>query len=128
MWALARSSGRRDTLIIRGVLRQAPTVEFEALDARSWSARDALPRVPREWNVRQVAAPGGLVVHHSGAAALVRGDEMLKLAQGAGLAVKRLSVRRSEPNFQIHVAIPGRQQTARAFFEAVHAGAERALA
>ena len=127
MWALGRSRGRRDTLIIRGVLRRTPAVEFEALDPVSWSARDALPRVPRGWTVRQAAAPGGLVVHYSGAAALAHADEMLKLAQHAGLAVKRLSVRRAEPNFQIHVAIPEREQPARAFFEVVHALAERAL-
>ena len=32
MWALTRRRGRRDTLIIRGVLNRAPAVEFEALD------------------------------------------------------------------------------------------------
>jgi hypothetical protein len=128
MWALGRTRGRRDTLIIRGVLSQAPAVEFEALDPVSWSARDALPRVPRGWTVRQAAAPGGLAVYQTGAAALTLADEMLKLAQHAGLTVKRLSVRRTEPNFQIHVSIPERQQPARAFFQAVHALAERALA
>jgi hypothetical protein len=63
MWALGRSRGRRDTLIIRGVLRRPPAVELEALDPASWSGRDALPRVPRDWPVRQSAAPGDLVVH-----------------------------------------------------------------
>ena len=48
MWALGRSRGRRDTLIIRGVLRRAPVLELEALDPASWSDRDALPRVPRK--------------------------------------------------------------------------------
>ena len=127
MWALTRSRGRRDIVIIRGVLKRAPAVEFEALDPLSWSGRDALPRVPQNWTVRQ-GAFGGLVVHHAGAAALTDADEMLKLAQQAGLSVKRLSARRSEPHFQVHVDIPDRQQPARAFFEAVHSLAERALA
>ncbi len=30
MWALGRARGRRDTLIIRGVLRGTPKSEFEA--------------------------------------------------------------------------------------------------
>ena len=128
MWALGRGRGRRDTLIIRGVLRRAPKFELEALDPASWSGRDALRRVPPEWLVRQAAAPGGVVVHYASAAALAQADALLALAQRAGLAVKRLSVRRTEPNFQLHVSLPDRRQPARDFFEAVHALAERALA
>jgi hypothetical protein len=128
MWALGRSRGRRDTLIIRGVLRRAPALELEALDPVSWSGRDALPRVPREWQVRRAAVPDGVVVHHANAGALAHADALLALAQRAGLTVGRLSVRRTEPNFQIHVPLPDRRQPARDFFEAVHALAERALA
>ncbi len=58
MWALGRVRGRRDTLIIRGVLRRAPAVEFEVLDPVSWSGREALPRVPSDWLMRQATAPG----------------------------------------------------------------------
>jgi hypothetical protein len=128
MWALGRSRGRRDILIVRGVLRRAPTLEIEALEPSSWSGRDALPRVPRDWQLRHAAASNGLVVHYATAAAVDRADELLALAQHTRLTVKRLSVRRTEPNFQIHVAIPDRRQPARHFFEAVHAIAERAQA
>jgi hypothetical protein len=127
MWALGRGRGRRDTLIIRGVLRRLPEGEFEALDPASWSGRDALPRVPARWPVHQAEAPGGVVVHHATAAALKQSDALLKLAQRAGLAVRRLSVRRTEPNFQLHVSLPDSRQPARDFFKAVHTLAERAL-
>jgi len=128
MWALARSRGRRDTLIIRAVLRRAPTAELEALDPSSWSGRDALPRVPSEWPVREAKAGAGIVVHHASAGAGERADALLTLAEPAGLAVKRLSVRRTEPNFQLHVRLPDRRQAAHGFFEAVRAIAGRALA
>ncbi len=128
LWALGRSRGRRDTLIVRGVLRRAPALELEALDPASWSGRDAVSRVPREWMKRQAAAPGGVVVHHVDAAALVHADALLELAERAGLVVRRLSLRRTEPNFQLHVPLPDRRQPAREFFETVHALAERALA
>jgi hypothetical protein len=128
MWALGRSRGRRDTLIIRGVLQRAPSFELEALDPKSWSGRDALPRVPREWPVRRAAVPGGVIVHHADAAALAQADALLALAQRAGLVIGRLSVRRSEPNFQLHVPLPDRRQPARELFEAVHALAKLALA
>ena len=127
-WPISRARGRRDTLIVRAVLRRSPAVELEALDPKSWSGHDALPRVPREWPVRQAAAPGQLVVHHASAGALALADAMLTLARRGGLVIRRLSVRRTEPNLQIHVALPDGRQPARDFFEALHALAERALA
>jgi len=127
MWALGRVRGRRDTLIVRGVLRVAPQVAFEALDPVSWSGREALPRIPPEWQVRQAAAAGSAVVHYASAAALHYADTLLGLARRTGLVVKRLSVRRTEPHFQMHVPLPDQRQPAREFFETVHAIAERAL-
>ena len=128
MWAIGRSRGRRDTLIIRGVLRRIPEVEFEVLDSASWSARDARPRVPPKWLVHQTKPPGDLIVHYDSAAGLTRADALLALAERAGLAVRRLSLRRTEPNFQLHVSLPDRRQPAHDFFKAVHTLAERALA
>ncbi len=83
--------------------------------------------MPAEWLVRQAAAAGDVVVHYESAAALARADALLTQARRAGLVVKRLSVRRTEPHFQIHVPLPDQRQPARDFFEAVHAIAERAL-
>lgn len=125
MWAIGRGQSRRDTLIVRGVLRQAPENEFEALDPASWSGREALPRIPPAWPVRRAVAANGMDVHHANEAALARADALLALARDARMAVRRLSLRRTEPNFQLHVAFPDRQRLARDFFEAVRALAER---
>jgi hypothetical protein len=122
-WPLSRLRGRRDTLIIRGTLRRAPSLELEALDPASWSARDALPRVPRQWPRRG----DGFVVHHENAAALATAEALLASAEHAGMEVWRLSVRRSEPHFQLHVRLPDRRRPAREFFETVHALSELAL-
>lgn len=123
-WPLSRLRGRRDTLIVRGTLRGTPSLELEALDPASWSGRDALPRIPREWQVRE----GNPRIHYESAAALAQADALLAIAQHAGMKVGRMSVRRGEPSFQIHVRLPDRSQPARGFFEAVRALAERALA
>lgn len=128
MWAISRGRGRRDTLIIRGELRKAPAVEFEALDPASWSGRDALPRVPPNWLLRQPVSPGGIVIHYESAAELTQADTMLALAHQTKLAVRRLSVRRTDPNFQLHVSLPDCRQPARDFFEAVQNLADHALA
>ncbi len=127
MWALGRSRGRRDTLIIRGVLRRTPVVEFEVLDPVSWSGRDALPRVPARWLVRQVEAPGGVSTHYESAKGLALADALLALAARSKMPVRRLSLRRTEPNFQLHLPLPDRRQPARDFFDAIHSLAERAL-
>jgi hypothetical protein len=121
-----RMLGRRDTLIVRGALRVAPKAELEVLDAASWSGREALPRVPREWAQRPAA--GSLTVHHSNAEALARAEALIAAARHARLDAMRLSVRRVEPNFQLHVPLPDTQRPARDFFEAVRALAERAIA
>jgi hypothetical protein len=123
-WPLSRLRGRRDTLIVRGTLRRAPTVEFEAFDPASWSGREALSRVPRHWPQRG----GSIVVHYENAAALANADALMALAERGGMKVGRLSVRRTEPHFQLHVLLPDSSQPARDFFEAVQALAERALA
>jgi hypothetical protein len=128
MWAIGRSRGRRDTLIIRGALRRKPSFEFEALDPVSWSGRDARSRVPREWPLRPASTGDGVVVHHADAPALARADAMLAQAKRARVVVRRLSVRRNEPNFQVHLAFPDRRQRAREFFEGIVALAELALA
>lgn len=128
MWALGRGGGRRDTLIVRGVLHRVPALEFEILDPASWSGRDARTRVPPHWPVSEAAAPGGVVIHHENAAALARAVALLALAERAAMAVRRISVRRNEPNLQIHVALPDGKQPAAAFFEAVRGIAEFALA
>jgi len=127
MWALGRGRGRRDTLIIRAVLRQTPKLEFEALDPASWSGRDALPRVPANWSVRQAESPSGVSVHYDSAQGLALADALLALTQRSKLTVRRLSLRRTEPHFQLHISLPDRRQPARDFFEAVHSLVERAL-
>jgi hypothetical protein len=118
--------GRRDTLIVRGALRRAPDAELEVLDAASWSGREALPRVPREWQ-RRAASGDGPAVHYPDAAALGLADALLAAARNTRLAAMRISVRRTEPNFQVHVPLPDSGGPARAFFESVRALAGRAL-
>ncbi len=118
MWALGRARGRRDTLIIRGMLRTVPPIELEALDVTSWSGREARPRVPQDWPIR-VAEAGGIVLHCRGTAERELAKMLLALANGAGLHVARLSLRRAEPQFQLHVALPDQRQSARGFFEAI---------
>jgi hypothetical protein len=125
LWAIAQSRGRRDTLIMRAMLRRAPKSEFDAMDSKSWSGRDALRRMgPAGWSQMQGAGPEDpfLLVKPEGHGA----EAMLDLARGAGMVVRRLSVRRTEPHLQLHVDLPSPKANAEGFFRCVRAIAERA--
>lgn len=127
MWAFSRGRGRRDTLIVRARLRQAPRADLEALDRQSWSGRDALRSLRGgEWSVREPGAREGLATFYRARAGLSRADAMLELAARAGLKVRRLSLRQGERHLQIHVDCPHRGVSASDFFEAVRALGARA--
>jgi hypothetical protein len=129
MWALSRSRGRRDTLIVRGKLRTSPRADLEALDRASWSGRDALRSMGgSEWSMREPADRRGLATFYRAPAGLTRADDLLGLATRAGLTVRRLSLRQREPHLQIHVDPPEGGVSASQFFEAVRALGARAPA
>jgi hypothetical protein len=129
MWALSRRSGRRDTLIVRTRLRRPPRLDLEALDRDSWSGHDALRGMPAgDWSVHEPASPGGLPVYAKTPAAVGRSEDLVGLARRAGLTVRRLSVRRTDPHLQLHVGLPSAGASAADFFETVRALGERASA
>jgi hypothetical protein len=111
MWALAR---RQDTLILRGDLRREPRVDFEAVDAQSWSGREVLGRVEKTGERDGFTICGDPC------------DELIALARGCGLPVRRLSVRRTAPHLQLHVGVPADGASADALFDAMRALGERA--
>jgi len=128
MWAIGRALGRRDTLIVRGVLGKTPDCEFEALDPASWSGRDAHPRVPAQWAARPAAGAERLVVHSSNERGSALAQALLDLCGRAHMHVVRLSLRQTGPHFQLHIVLPDCRQPAQGFFEAVRGLAERARA
>lgn len=126
-WGVSRSLGRRDTLIIRAHLRKPPNADLEALAPGSWSCRDALRRMPSsEWSLREPTARGGLPTWYKSPAALARADALIEIADRSGMTVRRLSVRRTQPHLQLHVAPPPVGVSASDFFQAVRALGERA--
>ena len=126
MWALGRLRGRRDTLIVYGELRNVPTIDFEALDTASWSGREARRRIPANWLQHRAGGHDAMTVHLADAAALSRASALVSLAQRGARNVFRLSVRKTAPNFQLHVALPDVRQSARGYFEALEAIAQGA--
>jgi hypothetical protein len=128
LWGFSRSRGRRDGLILRARLRRAPHADLEALDRSSFAGRDALRRMASErWSVREPGASGALPTFYKVEGALPLADALLELAKGAGMTVRRLSVRRAEPHIQLHIDLPSESAPAAEFFAAVRTIGERAL-
>jgi hypothetical protein len=128
LWGLTRLQGRRDTLIIRAQLRASPRTDLEAVDRSSWSGREVTKRIASErWTVTEPSAQGDLAIYHKTEAALNHARTLLDLARQSGLSVRRLSVRRNEPHFQLHLAVPLLSASANDFFQAVRSLGERAV-
>jgi hypothetical protein len=127
LWAVSRSRGRRDTLIVRARLRQTPERELEVLDRRSWSGREVLRRIDGEgWLELEGAGPGGVSLLVKRAGGVAQEDSLLDLARGAGMNVRRLSVGCNEPHLELHVDLPPRSADAAGFFSALRGIGERA--
>ena len=112
MQAVAALQGRRDTLIFRGVLTTPPSVELELADPKTWTGRTGLQQAAqrnwenRDYQGRQLMAPRGSL--DLAVRTLERLDGPLaKLSP----SYARLSLRRSAPNFEIHLPFPSRTAT-----------------
>ncbi|HSB35761.1 MAG TPA: hypothetical protein VLH41_02730 [Thermoanaerobaculia bacterium] len=127
LWAASRFHGRRDTLILRGRLARPPAEDVELLDRESWSGRDALRSMKEErWSVREPASPDALSTFFKYETALARADAFPPVWRGAGVPVRRLSVRRNEPHLQVHTDLPAASVDAAGFFRTVRELAELA--
>ena len=128
LWALSRARGRRDALIFRARARSAPVHDLEAVDPASWPAREARRRMTAEsWPEREPAAASGLTVFTRADDDLAFARALLEIAQGAGMNVRRLSVRRADPHLALTVDLPGAPTPAAPFFGALRAIGERAM-
>ncbi len=116
LWAVSHARGRRDTLILRAGLKKAPVIDLELFDPASWSGRDAERSMRGEtWGTREAA---GLTAAAKVESAFEAAPALADAARAGGAAVRRISVRRKEPNVTLHADLPGKDADAAAFFAA----------
>ncbi len=127
LWWYYHLRGRRDLLIVRGQLVHSPAVEFEAFDSRSWSNHGLEATVRfRNWNPLPLTTPDRIAYAVGNPGDL--SPLLSKLAANGHLPV-RLSVRRSEPNFEVQWYLDEAQRSeAHNLFTALCALAQQATA
>ena len=120
---LAAFQGRQDIVIFRAQLTNAPLVDLELVDPKSWSGR-GIPNqfADRKWESKpyqglQLLAPAGLL------------DLATQTLDGLTIPMQRLSGRytrfslrrdASRPHFEVHVPFPAhRELDAGQYFEAL---------
>jgi hypothetical protein len=108
LWALARSRGRRDFLLVRLNLARAPRYRAELLDPAAWTPFDALAgedafaRVTRETD----ANGGSLELRDDGAAPVEELKRSWKALGAASSGVWRVAVRPIAPHMELHILPP----------------------
>lgn len=106
-WLLARARGRRDLLIVRGQLVAAPQFEYDWLAPRTWSERERRGRAEgREWPVEDLDGLRFQAPQPTLGLARTAGRAALAAAQPLAAAPWRLSARRGQPHFELHLPLP----------------------
>lgn len=124
-WLFTRWRGRRDLMIVRARLRQAPAFEGEWGNPAMWTGREILGRLAwQEWENLELA--GGRLAYRGSIAPQVIAECLQDLARTYPY-VARLSVRRGEPHhLQVHVGFPpDRRLEAREAFQQLRRIAEK---
>ena len=99
LWLLARARGRRDLFIFRSRMHKLPELEFEAFAPTAWSARGREAHLRRQkW--QPVTVRNSLLAYAPEPPSAA--NRLLDLAALSGCPLLRLSVQRSDPNFEVH--------------------------
>ncbi len=126
-WLIAHARGRRDILIVRGQLLTAPQYEFDLLAPNSWSESERSGRADaRQWNVESLESMNFRAPQTTRSLSRSMASPLLQAAQQVYPTVWRLSARREEPHFELHVPRPDpKSRDAAQFFSELRALAEQ---
>jgi hypothetical protein len=127
LWALTRTRGRRDLLIVRADLLRAPRADLEVVQADSWSARlpiqsgDAMVALePVDWPTGRW---GAVDARASAGIDRPRAARAWAALDEASAGMSRLSIRRTVPHVEVHLRPPGDSRPAYQLLQAVRQAA-----
>ena len=121
MTIIALFQGRDDVLIFRAVLGTAPLLDLELADPKTWSGREALGKVTKrgwegtDYHGLRLMAPKGLL-----GLAQETLDQLASPMQALSPRYVRLSLRKTAPNFEVHLPFPNPQETdSKSYFQSL---------
>jgi hypothetical protein len=127
LWAMTRTRGRRDLLIVRADLLRAPRADLEVAQADSWSARmpiqggDAMVALePVDWPAGRW---GPVDARASAGIDRPRAVRAWAALDEASAGVSRMSIRRTVPHLEVHLRPPGESRPADRLMKAVRQAA-----
>jgi hypothetical protein len=126
-WLIAHARGRRDMLIVRGQLLTTPQYEFDLLAPNSWSESERSGRADaRQWNVEPLAEMNFRAPQTTRSLSRAMASPLLQTAQHVHPIVWRLSTRREDPHFELHIPLPDpKMMDAAQFFTALQGLADQ---
>jgi len=112
LWIWTHSRGRRDMMILRGMLMSAPRLEYDIVASESWSGRSALTDAAnRQWAQRTLAGYQFLAPKASSMVSSENAVALLESAKKINPVIWRLAVRREFPQLEVHVPLPNPRTT-----------------
>jgi hypothetical protein len=127
LWLWNHLHGRRDMMILRGLLMTAPRLEYDLVAPESWSGRSALSEAAeRRWGAESVGAHRFLAPSASLPVSNKDASLLLEYAQKIDPVIWRLGVRREYPQLEVHFPLPRpKHSDARQFIESLRTVGEQ---
>jgi hypothetical protein len=107
VWALLRSRGRRDFIVVRVNGMRAPRFRADLSDPRAWTARDRrADEEPPSVAATAIGSGGPYELRHDGDAPLEALGRAWEALAAASAGTWRLSVRPTVPHVEVHLLPP----------------------
>ena len=128
MWLLTRRQGRRDLIIFRAQLRNAPTFDLEATLPNAWDTGKQ-PLADGKFTTAVEKLANDMRADYRGEISAPFINALIQRGGAGGIALTRLSVRRAVPNIETHYRLPKETfDAAPKFFQNLRALSEEILA
>ncbi len=104
-WWWGHAKGRRDLLILRAQLRDAPHFDLEVRRPKTWGAPNLTNATPK-WKAVQGGVANGMLADYRGEISPYSINRLIVAASLEGLTLTRLTVCRTVPNLEVYFLLP----------------------
>ncbi|MGB8645536.1 MAG: hypothetical protein WCF84_09880 [Anaerolineae bacterium] len=106
LWGWGYMRDRRDLLIVRGQLRQAPHFDLEARVPRIWAGPNSPPNAALKWTAAQGGVANNMQADYRGRISPYSINRLIVAASLDGLTLVRLAIHGAVPNLEVYFLLP----------------------